>query len=113
MTQDEVIEMPNWLNFKMTPQRHEGWSKTRKRGAAFYVFIWGVLYYGGLMFTARLCWEHFADHKDLETGFVLRQAIAWIVIGLFWGMLTWALTENQFEKFEATQNLYPTNGQVS
>lgn len=86
------------------PQKtHQAWSRIRDRGAARFILVNGVAWYGGLMFVFMgLLLPMAGNDWQLPTDRPLvLSAIVWAAAGLAWGALTWHFSEFNFRKCSA------------
>ncbi|MDQ3270352.1 MAG: hypothetical protein M3Q11_09255 [Pseudomonadota bacterium] len=82
---------------------HAAWSRIRERGAARFILVNGLAWYGGLMFVvmglllpmAGNGWRLPADWN------LALAAVVWATAGLAWGALTWYFSEINFRKYSA------------
>lgn len=85
-------------------RNHATWTRLRERGAARFILVNGIAWYGGLMFVilslllpmAGHSWQ-LPDTRDLALG-----AAAWGSAGLLWGASMWHLSEYNFRKYSAS-----------
>ena len=82
----------------MKPEVLARWEKTRAKGRTHYILVRGVLSYGLAMFVAM---TFFAHRGDLSPKFIGISAVAWLIGGALFGILTWYIFERQYRK--ATQ----------
>jgi hypothetical protein len=84
------------------PRRsHEAWSKVRDKGIWRFVFIKGLLGYGGLMFVFTALLSPYIRHSTemLSPDRLAMNAAIWAVAGLAWGAITWHVCERAFLKY--------------
>ncbi|MGB6827702.1 MAG: hypothetical protein WBE41_06665 [Terracidiphilus sp.] len=60
-----------------------------KRGALFFVLVWGVLFFGGGTFVIDLCFRVLARHEVLNTNQVIGIAFEKTLGGVLWGWIMW------------------------
>ncbi|MDQ3289519.1 MAG: hypothetical protein M3Q42_14965 [Pseudomonadota bacterium] len=86
------------------PQKtHEAWSRVRERGAARFILVNGLAWYGGLMFVIMgLLLPMAGNGWRLPTDSnIALAATVWAAAGLAWGALTWYFSETNFRKYSA------------
>jgi hypothetical protein len=75
--------------------RHK-WEKMHKRGAAFFVLLIGVPVFGALPFILITCWDVLVQHEQMDALFFAFYALFWLLDGLFWGAVTWHVSEKRY-----------------
>lgn len=87
----------------MTKEQADQWAITRAKGRWHFIFVWGVLFWGGV--TAGL-WSAFMSVFS-DQGFVGVVMIAlpiFMIGGFVWGLLMWTGTNRSYAKYQATQD---------
>ena len=76
------------------------WSRRRARGRTHFVLLWGLLFWGGLMFLFMgLAFPALTRGSDALTAeWLLLSALLWAVGGLAFGFATWHFSERTFRK---------------
>lgn len=90
----------------MKKEQADQWAKTREKGRWHFIFVWGVLFWGGV--TAIL-WSVFMSVFS-DQGFVgvVKVALPIFMIGGFvWGLLMWTGANRLYKKYLATQDETP------
>jgi hypothetical protein len=60
-----------------------------KRGALFFVLVWGMLFFGGGTFVIDLCFRVLARHELLNTNLIIGIAFENTLGGVLWGWMMW------------------------
>jgi len=86
----------------LTEKQFELWKRRRTHGALFFVFVWGVIYWGGLMFlimTSLFALAYVFRGVPPNYSFLLTLGVClWLPGGLLWGIWTWILGERSFAR---------------
>jgi protein-S-isoprenylcysteine O-methyltransferase Ste14 len=79
------------------------WERTRKRGRAFFVIVYGVLIWGIVtcVFFSVVFPLMIPDATSRDVWPIAVPIFA--VGGIFWGLLAWSMTERQYVRWLATQ----------
>ena len=99
MTPAPAPAFPWWY-----PRRsHEAWSRVREKGAARFILVNGMVWYGGPMFLIIGLLSPVVRHAGQmpTTADLALSALVWALAGLAWGALTWHFTEHNFRKYAA------------
>ncbi len=96
--------MSSWFKNEMTEKQCLRWEKDRKRGQLFYILVWGILFFGGVMLIFDVCLGVFDKHKPLLSSVDSFQAVVDIVVGVLFGWLTWRSNENRYRKYLAQES---------
>jgi hypothetical protein len=85
---------------ELTGRNLEKWRRMRARGRAFYILVWGLACWGGLMFLVMgLGYPWLTQGVDALSGrWLLISAVIWAAGGLLFGVLTWHFNEKAFQK---------------
>lgn len=76
------------------------WERMRKLGKWTYIFLIGMLGYGGIMFVISLLVNGFylSWKEESRTTMILISLGIWAVAGAFLGFLTWYINERNYKK---------------
>ena len=76
------------------------WEKTRKMGKWKYIFLVGMLGYGGIMFIVSLFLNrlYLWIRPDTRLTIYLISLIIWLFAGIVFGTLTWFVSERSYKK---------------
>jgi len=92
--------------FKWNERNQEKWLTTRIRGKSHFVWVRGVLAYGGIMFVFFTIFQHIMASKyegvnvaDASISIILINAVIWTVGGYMWGTGAWNLSERKFKEY--------------
>lgn len=89
-----------------TKEQAELWKKTRAKGRWYFIFVWGVLFWGGV--TAGLWSAYMSVFGDKGFFEVLSIALPLFMIGGFvWGLLMWSGANRSYKKYKADQDDTP------
>ena len=69
-----------------------------KRGKWNYVFINGIIYFGGLMFLFMIVWSKFIMDYEIDNFMILQNFIIWFIAGLIFGLWTWRGINKRFKE---------------
>jgi len=96
-------------HFELEGRNLEKWRRMRARGRTFFILVWGVLFWGGLMFLAMgLGYPLATKGADALTGsWLLVNAVGWVVGGLLFGVITWHFNEKSFQKSQSNRGNTP------
>ena len=81
-----------------TEESHDRWSKHRARGWSCFIFVTGVLFWGGSMFIAMSVVPVIMRHTKPAGTYWLHMGIVWACAGLFWGTATWLASEWLYQR---------------
>ncbi len=84
----------------------ERWRRFRAKGRLHFVLVWGVLFWGGLMFLIMGLGMSAAKFgvDGITARLVAFNVFAWISGGVLFGMLTWHLSEKAFHLYETNRS---------
>ncbi len=90
---------PWWYSQK----NHVTWARLRERGAARFILVHGVAWYGGLMFLfmGLLLPMSSQSWQWPDTRNIALSVLIWTFAGLIWGTSIWHLSEYNFRKYSA------------
>jgi len=80
----------------MSEKQAERWGRTRRKGAVFFVLVYGLLLFGGLTFSLSVCVAVFVSHHAFNAALLWDNAITWSLAGLAWGISIWYANEGQY-----------------
>lgn len=82
---------------------HEAWSRVRERGAARFILVHGVAWYGGLMFVFMGLLLPLASRPAQlpASERIAVSVLVWAAAGLAWGALTWYFSERNYRRYSA------------
>jgi len=72
------------------------WEKMHQLGAALFVLLIGVPVFGALPFVLITCWDVLVQHEHIDAFVFALSALFWILDGLFWGAVTWHVSEKRY-----------------
>ncbi len=72
------------------------WEKKRRRGKRFFLYYWGVLRWGGIMFVLTTISSVLARHMKLDWRLVVSLLIASPLAGYVWARCIWYVNERRF-----------------
>ena len=104
--------MSDWNYFDdfETLQRHRRlWEKMHRRGAAFFVLLIGVPVFGALPFILITCWDILVKHEQMDAFFFAFYALFWLLDGLFWGAVTWHVSEKRYMRAKKQEDSVSRN----
>lgn len=82
----------------MSDKELQRWERIRARGEVFFVFIRGVLVYGGFMFISNTGSAILMFHRQLGFATVALNAVTFLMAGFVFGVLLWYLQESRSRK---------------
>src|SRR3954468_21268873 len=81
---------------------HSVWEILRRRGPIYFLFVRGVVRWGGFMFMLTVLMTLLGIfQRDLSPGTLLLTAVICIVGGLAWGAATWCCNEWLYRRYGA------------
>lgn len=84
----------------MTPARAEKWKETRAKGKTRYVFLVGVLWWGGFMTGFMSIWQYFMRPERYDwIQDPLANLLVFTIGGFLFGTCIWSIAEKQYLKF--------------
>ena len=97
MTPVTQADFPWWYPRKS----HEAWSRVRDRGAARFILVSGLGWYGGMMFIIIGLLSPLVRNAGQlpPPAHIALSAVVWAAAGLVWGALTWHFSERNFRKY--------------
>lgn len=91
----------------MSPDQRRAWEQVRARGRGRFILVFGVLFWGTLMFVfstfvSRL-WR--SELTPLTVAEVLLQAAVWALAGVVFGAALWAWTERRWRRAQQFRDI--------
>jgi hypothetical protein len=82
---------------------HRVWEILRRRGLVYFLFVRGVLRWGGFMFVFSVLMTLIGVfHRDLFPSALLRTASTCVMGGLAWGATTWCCNEWLYRRHDSS-----------
>jgi hypothetical protein len=91
-----IFDMSYWDDPESLHKFYQRWEKIHKRGAAFFVLLWGGLVAGVLPFALVTCWDVLVGHEQMDAFVLSTFAFFWLVSGIFSGAMYWHLQERRY-----------------
>jgi hypothetical protein len=94
------MKLKDYLSWSMTPARAEKWQKTREKGKSRYVFLFGVLWWGGFMTIFMSFFQYLTRPEKFDwIQNLLINLVVYMIGGFLFGVCTWSMAEKQYLKF--------------
>jgi hypothetical protein len=81
---------------KVHNRQRKAWEKKRSHGKGFFIYYWGVLRWGGIMFILTMFTNVFGRHMKLSWQIVVSSLIACPFAGYVWARCIWHVNENRY-----------------
>ena len=72
------------------------WERTRSRGFLHFVVVWGLCYFGGLMFVGSRVIDSLSGRDPFAH--LTFTVLLYVATGLAWGTAVWAMNEYLFTR---------------
>lgn len=86
-----------------SPKKYRRWEKQREKGQLKFILINGVLCWGGFM-SVFMNLYYYLRNGTVTIDSIAVNSFIFLVMGIIWGALTWAMSENSYQKHLKNKN---------
>ena len=93
----------NRFNWFWPEKAHRNWAKLRAKGRSHFVYVNGVLGWGGSMFAIMALGPVLSGTAVPSATYFAGAFLRWAIAGYIFGVWVWRMSEKRFQQIEGTQ----------